>query len=263
MDSAHFWSSGTRSTSFIAQSAPVSLIAKEEEEEEIFSNQNDAQFHVDQTVKKIEVQKPISVPMALPSLRVVRPNRWASSRVLTSAIGPKVSYIRSHLSRAEKIGEKSSQYLFVATYTLPNVPRPISFPFCHWPLEQEMFGLLLAVDNWDLSCGPGGRGNGWALRLPSYHVPGESLANLGWCIGNVTLLGLFALQKSRHDVGLWIGEWSALFVSLLGSRVGHPLNTGGDLGGLIAGLEGALLAGVFSLKLCLSKFRFLENPRLT
>lgn len=58
-------------------------------------------------------------------------------------------------------------YLFDATYTLPNVPRPISFPFCHWPLIGVSSALGetggIAVGCCDGVTLKGGSGSGWTL----------------------------------------------------------------------------------------------------
>lgn len=61
----------------------------------------------------------------------------------------------------------SKLYLFDATYTLPNVPRPISFPFCHWPLIGVSSALGETGGMAEGCCGgvalKGGSGSGWTL----------------------------------------------------------------------------------------------------
>lgn len=101
-------------------------------------------------------------------------------------------------------------YLLVATYTLPNVPRPISFPFCHCPLIGWDSGLGVSTGCADGRLGegrlaPGGRGNGWTSEVTD---------NLG-CNGDDPG-GLLMFRQGLLPVGLFIGELSLLNTSKVG-----------------------------------------------
>lgn len=49
-------------------------------------------------------------------------------------------------------------YLFEATYTLPNVPLPMSFPFCHWDLIGIGSGLPATWETGQAFFTPGSSG---------------------------------------------------------------------------------------------------------
>lgn len=172
-------------------------------------------------------------------------------------------------------------YRLVASYTLPYVPRPKSFPFSHWPFVGDIHGLsilLWMVHNSGCLWTPGGRGSGWtSMLLPSVQARELSGRDLWWeC--TALLLWFLVLLTGFGNVGLLSGEWSALFITLVGESWKEYWASEGDDGwwnggwkrscvlnlfglgtGLVKPLPGALLAGTFSLNSTPSAFRSWGN----
>lgn len=127
----------------------------------------------------------------------------------------KLSNVRARSKKTRNVCLEST-YLLEATYTLPKVPRPISFPFCHWLLIGIKSAFTL---NWAIGvCGkgdgegiaaPGGRGKGWTMAwaLLSRRATGVSACNLHGDGGALEILQFWR----GLNLGLWRGELSTLY----------------------------------------------------
>lgn len=148
----------------------------------------------------------------------------------------------------------------VAWKTLPKVPRPISFPFCHWPLTESILSVAwwvvldwCSTDNCAVGEALGGRGKGCAS---TWLFSGLTLDNnlLFWDPSSI--LGLkWRVRLSGH----WIGEWSRLCTLLADNilnlsltskekvKVGSKKSLLFDLYGLVSGLVTTLVGALLGL----------------